>query len=268
MPRLRDEVKEECPIVYDDKLSETHYSCLLFCLPPLLCCYISAHQQHLSEPNLLAELRTTLQVFVGIKQGLWAAASVSSIGHYFGMYFRLLEMYIWQYSVTFCTRGHFDQLNVSWFVDNSRPLMPFSQIKLYCYTGQALTRLYCAQVASVAFTSRCVIPSTSCCNCCFTSNVEQHLSVLGPCLMALVLHHTMLGTVYSGLCYIIKDLCPKELAQHHWMLRPAQRGLNSTRWFIFPAIIQQSVFFQTCSFTRCKRHLLLICSLINPVVTR
>jgi len=186
LPRLRDEVKEECPIVYEDNLSETksyclmpclsqfywcytsgyqqtpsiydlkaHYLCLLPCPPHLFCWYITAHHQHLSAPELLAESRTTLQVFVDVTQGPWAAASVSSIGDFFGLYFCLLGMYSWKYSVTFCTRSYFDQL--------------------YCYQGYALTRLYCTQVASVAFISRCVIPSTSCYSCYFTSIVGPHL---------------------------------------------------------------------------------------------
>ena len=60
LPRLRDEVKEEYPSVYDDNFSETHYFCLLSCLPPLLCCYISDHLKHLSVSDLWAEQRTTL----------------------------------------------------------------------------------------------------------------------------------------------------------------------------------------------------------------
>jgi len=132
------------------------------------------------QNKLLAELRITLQV-VGVKQSPWAAASVSSIGYYFGLYFCLLGMSSWQFFVPFCTRGLFDQL--------------------YYYSGYALTQLYCTKAACVAFISRYVISSTSCCSCSFTSNVAPHLSVLGPCLMALALHLTMLGTVYSGLCY-------------------------------------------------------------------
>jgi len=86
-------------------------------------------------------------------------------------------------------------------LDQSRPLMLRSQITMYCYLGNVLTRLHCTKFANVFFIFRCVFPLTICCNCCFTSNFEQHLSVLGPCLMALALHLMMLGTVYSGLCY-------------------------------------------------------------------
>jgi len=47
---------------------------------------------------------------------------------------------------------------------------------------------------------------------------------------------------WSGIC--VTDLCPKALAQHQWMLRPAQRGLNYTRWIIFPAFSQQFVLLR------------------------
>ena len=199
LPRLRDEVKEECPIVYDENLSETLYFCLLHWLPPLFCSYVAAHQHHGSVPDLLAELRTTLQV-VGVKQSSWAAATASSLNYYFGLYLCLRGMYSWQFSVPFSTRGHLDQL--------------------YYYPGYALSRLYGTQTACKAVMSRCVLPSPSYCSCSFTSNVEPHLSVIGPCLMAIALHLTMLGTVYLGLDQHVHVLgpCYNALDQHLKML--------------------------------------------------
>jgi len=38
------------------------------------------------------------------------------------------------------------------------------------------------------------------CNICFLWALEQHLCVLGLCLMALVLHHMMLEHAHQGLC--------------------------------------------------------------------
>ena len=93
LPRLRDEVKEECPIVYEENFSETNYSCLLSCLS-LFFCYISAHQQLPSIHDLSAEPWTTLKVFVGVKQAPWATISVSLIIYYSGLYCCLLGISI------------------------------------------------------------------------------------------------------------------------------------------------------------------------------
>ena len=72
---------------------------------------------------------------------------------------------------------------------------------LICSPVNVLARLQCIKFDTVFFTSRCIIPLANCCNSGFVGVFEQHLSVLGPCLMALDLHPRMLGKVYFGTFY-------------------------------------------------------------------
>jgi len=61
--------------------------------------------------------------------------------------------------------------------------------RVQCTIGHVVNRIY-----------GCCTPSKSC-NRCFVSDFEQHLSVLGPCLMALDMHLRVLGQVYAGPYY-------------------------------------------------------------------
>jgi len=181
-PRLRDEVKEECSAVYDELLSETQFFCLFFCpcvCPSPLLCSITAHHNNFSASKLLVELGNTVQAFVSSIQDPYTR----------GLCF--LGMYSWQHFVTFCIRGQFDPLSVYWILGNLRSSMLVSQIVLSYSTGYALVRVYYIQDVC------------RCCNYYFISNFGPHLSVLGPCLLALGVHHMMLGTVHFGLRYII-----------------------------------------------------------------
>ena len=84
-----------------------------------------------------------------------------------------------------------------------------------------------------------------------------------------LLHACNIYVEWSGVLYMcVPALCPKALAQHHWMLCPAQRGLNFFIGILFLANLQQAVFLKTgFSLAVCGRY----CSfqvLINLIATR
>jgi len=72
------------------------------------------------------------------------------------------------------------------------------QFNMFCLLVTVMARLHCIKFDTVLFTSRCIIPLDKCCNRCIISKLDQHLSVLGPCLMALDQHLRMLSKVSSG----------------------------------------------------------------------
>ena len=84
-----------------------------------------------------------------------------------------------------------------------------------------------------------------------------------------LLHDCNICVKWSGVMYMcVPALCPKALAQHHWMLRPAQWGLNFIKGIMFPAILQHSAILKTdFSLAACGSH----CSFsvfFNQVATR
>jgi len=70
------------------------------------------------------------------------------------------------------------------------------QFKMFCFPATVLARLHCIKFDIVLITSSCSIPLDNSYNRGFISKFDQHLSVLGPCLMALELHLWMHGKVY------------------------------------------------------------------------
>jgi len=186
LPRLRDEVKEECPIVYEDNLSETKSSCSLPSLAPFYWCYISGQQQIPSLYDLLTELRHTLKDLVDVNHDTWAATGIC-ISHC--VHDQRPESPTAAYDGTLSTRNH---------LMIQGPFMLIIQFNMYCFLVTVLERLNCIKFDIVLFTSKCIIPLDNCCNRCIISKFEQHLSVLGPCLMALDQHLRMLRKVHSG----------------------------------------------------------------------
>ena len=60
------------------------------------------------------------------------------------------------------------------------------------------------------------------------------------------LHNCNIYVEWPGVMYMcVPVLCPKALAQHHWMLRPAQWGLNFIKGIIFLANLQRAVILKT-----------------------
>ena len=84
---------------------------------------------------------------------------------------------------------------------NPGPLMLISHCNMCCYRVNGRARLHCIHFNTVFFISRSFFPLANCWNRCFISDSEQHLSVLGPCLMAIALHLRMLETFYSEPSY-------------------------------------------------------------------
>ena len=186
LPRLRDEVKEECPIVYEDNLSETKSFGLMLSLVPFYWCYISGQQQIPNIYDLKIEMRNTLKDLAEDNHGNWAATGIY-ISHC--VEDKRPESSNTAYDGTLSTRSN---------LMIQGPSMLIIQFHMYCFLMTVLARLQCLKLDIVLFTSRCIIPLEKSCNHCIFSKFDQHLSVLGPCLMALAQHLRMLRKVYYG----------------------------------------------------------------------
>ena len=245
LPRPRDEVKEECPIVYEDNLSETKAYYLAPCLPLILWCYFLSHQQNLSVCDLMTETWHTLQDFVDVTHDPWAVTG-----------FHISHCFLDQrpdspsavYYTTFSTRTSVMTKDLVMFI---------IQIEMYWYPGNVLARLHCKKFDVVFFNSRCVTILENYCKRCFSGKFDQHLSMLGPCHMALELHLRMLGKVYSGiycsfslflagvvvvvtspLCLQVFRFCYKSFEQHSRVLRPCYKALEKHLRMLGQAVAQ------------------------------
>ena len=133
---------------------------------------------------LMSELRHTLKALVGVKHDTWAVTGMCT-SHC--LHEQRPASPPAAYDRTLSTRS---SLLIQGLV------MLLIQFKMYCFPATVLARLHCIKFDIVLFTSSCVIPLDNCCHRCFISKFDQHIRVLGPCLMALELHLWMLGKVY------------------------------------------------------------------------
>ena len=180
LPRLRDEVKEECPIAYEENLSETNYCCLMPCLSQFYWCYT------------------------------WAATGICT-SHCF--HDQKPDSPTAAYDRTLSTRS-------SLMIQG--PFMLIIQFKMYCFPVTVLVRLHCIKFALVLFTSRCV-PLDESCNRSLISTFDQHLSVLGPCLLVLELNFIV--------CCTCTGVLPKHFLHHDWV--QAHYGAIKPFWEYF-----------------------------------
>jgi len=140
--------------------------------------------------------------------------------------------------------------------------------RLQCNNGTAVKRIF-----------GCCIPSVIICNVSIFRDLEQHLCVLGMCLMALDGHPWMLRPVHDGRCFQNGTLgpCLTALEQHRRMLGLARRGLGLCLlaldvhpWMLRPG--HYGCCFDSCiafrHFDRLKLSaLLMISSAVNRLLT-
>ena len=132
-------------------------------------------------------------------------------------------------------------------------LMFVFSIRPYWPNMVVLDRMQCLMDDVVNSIYECIISSFIICNLCFLRNSEQHLRVLGLCLVALDVHHRMLGPPNQGCCFyrffvpLLSHLnmsvvwtivhlccvigpCLRALEWHLRMLGYACKGISDTRW--------------------------------------
>jgi len=155
-------------------------------LVPFYWSSISGQQPIPSLYDLTTEMRNTLKDLVEDNHDIWAATSICN-SHW--VHDQRRESPTTEYDGTLNTRNN---LRIQ------GPFMLIIQFNMFCLLVTVMARLHCIKFDTVLFTSRCIIPLDKCCNRCIISKLDQHLSVLGPCLMALDQHLRMLSKVSSG----------------------------------------------------------------------
>ena len=79
-------------------------------------------------------------------------------------------------------------------------LMFIFSLGMYCSDMIVVERMQCVNDNAVKYLYGCFIPSFIICNANCLRDSEQHICVLGLCLMALDVHPRMLGQAHQGHC--------------------------------------------------------------------
>ena len=135
---------------------------------------------------------------------------------------------------------------------------------MFCFHMDVLEQLKCVNDVTVLLPYKCTSSLAVSCTRDFVSEFEQHLRVLGPCLVALDMHLRMLGKVSPGpycknvlriitwmstyvmvlqvfcsWCFwfaihliFVTGPCQKALARQHWLPGSVTTGMGVMWWFV------------------------------------